>query len=195
MLNNRSLILAGWIVTSTVVSAADPGPPKYFRSDGGIAGPAAGCLPDHFDAPGVLQWRTPLDSGHSTPVRCDGKIVLTTYRAAGEELATVAIDETTGKVAWKRVAPAGRVEAFHRASGSPAASAPAWDGRRLYVFFGSYGLLCYVPNGTQVWARPLGPFQDEYGATSSPVLVDDKIILQEDHDIDSFLMALSRNTG
>jgi len=195
MLNNRSLILAGWIVTSTIVSAADPGPPKYFRSDGGVAGPAAGRLPDHFDAPGVLRWRTPLDSGHSTPVRCDGKIVLTTYRAAGEELATVAIDETTGKVAWKRVAPAGRVEAFHRASGSPAASAPAWDGRRLYVFFGSYGLLCYEPNGTQVWARPLGPFQDEYGATSSPVLVDDKIILQEDHDIDSFLMALSRNTG
>jgi len=41
----------------------------------------------------------------------------------------------------------------------------------------------------------MGSFQDEFGASSSPVLVGDKVILSEDHDIDSFLIALNQNNG
>jgi outer membrane protein assembly factor BamB len=168
---------------------------SYFRSDAGVAGPAAGPLPDHFDAPGALRWRVPIDSGHSTPVLVGDKIVLTTYRAAAEELATAALSQETGKQIWRRVVSTGAVEQFHRASGSPAAATPACDGQRLYVFFGSYGLICYDAEGKTIWERRLGPFRDEYGAGSSPVLVDNRIILEEDHDLDSFLMALDRNTG
>ena len=75
---------------------------------------------------------------------------------------------------------------------SPAAATPACDGERVYVFFGSYGLLCYDLAGQKLWERPMGPFRDEYGAGSSPILVDGKIILQEDHDLDSFLAALEQ---
>jgi outer membrane protein assembly factor BamB len=152
-------------------------------------------LPDRFDAPGALHWRVPMDPGHSTPVLFGDKVILTTYRAAAQELATVALNQETGKPVWKRVVSAGAIEQFHLASGSPAAATPACDGQRLYVFFGSYGLICYDAEGETIWERRLGPFRDEYGAGSSPVLVDDKIILQEDHDLDSFLMALDRKTG
>jgi outer membrane protein assembly factor BamB len=65
----------------------------------------------------------------------------------------------------------------------------------LFVFFGSYGLICYDLDGKPVWENRLGPFQDEYGAGSSPVLVEDKIILNQDHDVNSFLMAFNRHTG
>jgi outer membrane protein assembly factor BamB len=41
----------------------------------------------------------------------------------------------------------------------------------------------------------MGPFQDEYGSASSPILIDDKVIIQQDHDVDSFLMALDRTSG
>jgi outer membrane protein assembly factor BamB len=63
------------------------------------------------------------------------------------------------------------------------------------VFFGSYGLICYSVAGKKVWEHPLGPFQDEFGAASSPVLVDGKLILAQDHDVDSFVMALDGATG
>jgi outer membrane protein assembly factor BamB len=109
-------------------------------------------------------------------------------------LSTVALDRATGEVRWTRRAPAESIEPFHPV-GSPAASTPAWDGQRLVVFFGSYGLLCYDRDGKLLWSKPMGPFQNEYGASSSPILVGDKVILNQDHDIDSFLLAVERKTG
>ena len=41
----------------------------------------------------------------------------------------------------------------------------------------------------------MGPFQDEFGASSSPVLIGDKVVLNEDHDIDSFITAVDKKTG
>ena len=40
-----------------------------------------------------------------------------------------------------------------------------------------------------------GNFRDEYGAGSSPILFDGRIILNQDHDIDSFLAAYDCATG
>jgi outer membrane protein assembly factor BamB len=167
----------------------------YFRSNGGIADPGAGSLPDHLDAPRALLWRAESDPGHSSPIRCGGRIVLTTYRAAEQELATVAFDEKTGQLAWKQPITPGKIEEFHRVTGSPAAATPACDGEHLYVFFGSYGLICYDLDGHKVWEHKMGPFQDEYGASSSPVVVDDKVILNEDHDTGGFLVAFDRASG
>ena len=41
----------------------------------------------------------------------------------------------------------------------------------------------------------MGPFRDEYGAGSSPIVFDGKIILNQDHDIDNFLIALDCAKG
>ncbi|MGE0376467.1 MAG: PQQ-binding-like beta-propeller repeat protein, partial [Planctomycetaceae bacterium] len=100
----------------------------------------------------------------------------------------------TGEQLWRQVCPATRLEEFH-ATGSPAACTIASDGQHLYVFFGSYGLLCYDLDGGLKWDKQLGPFQDEFEAASSPVLADGKIILNEDHDVDSFLIAVDAATG
>jgi len=167
----------------------------YFRSDAGIAGTGSGPLLDRFDAPAKLRWRTPVDSGQSTPIVSNGRIFLTTYRASDRELATVALDQKSGQVLWKQKAPVERIEELHPTMGSPAAATPACDGERLFVFFGSFGLFCYDLDGRKLWEHAFGPFRDEYGASSSPVLVDDKVILCEDHDIDSFLIALDARTG
>jgi outer membrane protein assembly factor BamB len=56
-------------------------------------------------------------------------------------------------------------------------------------------MLCYDLEGQLLWERPMGPFQDEFGASSSPVLLDGKVFLNEDHDVDSFLIALDQKTG
>ncbi len=41
----------------------------------------------------------------------------------------------------------------------------------------------------------MGPFQDEFGAASSPILVDDKVVINQDHDVDSFITALDQKSG
>ena len=41
----------------------------------------------------------------------------------------------------------------------------------------------------------MGPFEDDFGAASSPVLAGDKVILNEDHDSGSFLIAVDKLTG
>lgn len=189
------VLTQGTLLTATLLAgAAGDSNLKYFRSDAGVASPGAGPLPERFDAPGALRWRVPINSGHSTPILCQDKIILTTYRDAEQELATVALDQQTGRLLWKRVAATDRIEPVHK-TGNPAASTPAYDGQRLYVFFGSQGLTCFDLDGKKVWDHPLGPFQQEFGAASSPVLVDDKVILHEDHDINSFVMAIDRSTG
>lgn len=189
--NLLQCLIRAWLGAAALTAPAAER--AYFRSDLGIA--LDQRLPAQLGAEGVRRWRTVLDSGHSTPVISAGKVFLTTFRAEERKLATVALDADTGRVLWERKAPASRLEPFHPATGSPAGASPACDGERLYVFFGSYGLICYTLDGETVWELPLGPFQDEFGASSSPVLFGESLFLCEDHDLDSFLLALDRRTG
>lgn len=185
------LCLVSALFASACVGRAQE--PDYFRARDGVAAEET-KLPDDFQQDGQLLWRTELLPGHSSPCVAGDRVVVTTYDAEKEALATVALDVATGEVLWSRPAPIERLEPFHRA-GSPAASSPATNGRQIFVFFGSYGLLCYDLDGKLLWDRKMGPFQDEFGASSSPILVDDKVILLEDHDVDSFLIAIDQKSG
>jgi len=175
--------------------AGPKGAPVFFRSDSGIASADCGPLPDGFGAPTKLRWRTQIDSGQSTPVVLGDRVFLTTYRASDHELATVDLDRKSGQVLWKQKASAARIEELHPTMGNPATATPACDGERVFVFFGSFGLICYDLEGHKIWEQALGPFRDEYGSASSPMLVEDKIVLCEDHDVDSFLIAFDARTG
>lgn len=187
---NSAAFLALLMARATVCHAASPTDLSYFRHDGGTAGDEQ-KLPDRLDE-STQQWRIPLGSGHSTPCVSGDAIYVTTFD--GGRLATVALDRQTGRRRWTQPAPTTRVELYHTTS-SPAAATPACDGKRVYVFFGSYGLLCYDLDGGLVWSREIGPFQDEFGSASSPILVDGKLIISADHDVDSFVMALDAASG
>jgi outer membrane protein assembly factor BamB len=167
---------------------------SYFRSNHGLADSSCGALPSQFDAPGTLRWRVPLDPGHATPILSEGRIFLTAYQEESNELTVLALDANTGRILWRNGVTVSQVERTHPL-GSPATATPACDGRRVYVFFGSYGLLAFDLNGKKLWEFRAGPFQDEYGAGSSPILVGDKVILNQDHDVDSFLMAVNAASG
>ena len=187
----RRAALGAW---AAALVAATAGENKYFRSDHGVAGPAAGALPADLNAPAALRWRVPLPPGHSSPIVSGGRIFLTTYTAADHELATVALDEATGRQLWRRPIKVSQVERTH-SLGSPATATPACDGERVFAFFGSHGLLAYDLSGRPLWEFRAGPFQDEYGAASSPILAAGRVILNQDHDKDSFLLAVDAATG
>ena len=179
------------IVQAAVLHAGDD--VAWFRRDHGVA-PEGMRLPTEFGEGDGRLWRVELPPGISTPCLSGDSIFVTTFLAESKELATLALERTTGKIRWKQVAPVKNLEAFHTV-GSPASSTPACNGSQVFSFFGSYGLLCYDLNGNLLWERAMGPFQDEFGASSSPVLIDGKVILNEDHDISSFIIALDMKTG
>ena len=183
----RLLISAGMVLCSSA-SAQES---QYFRKDSGVL--ADQTLPDDFSK-AELKWRTPLPGGISTPCVVGDRVLLTTWDADKSELATVALDRKSGKQLWKQISPVREIEQVHPV-GNPASASPASNGRQVFCFFGSYGLLCYDLDGKLLWKRELGPFQDEFGASSSPVLADGMVVLNEDHDVDSFLIAIDQKTG
>jgi len=145
MPDNRYHILI-WLELALMVGAASaaqaPDPARsFFRSNRGVE-IDSGPLPERFDAPGALRWRVELDPGHSTPIFCGDRIFLTTYREGAKELAAVALDKRTGRTLWRQPVVVRQVEQTHTL-GSPATATAACDGRRVYVFYGSYGLLGY----------------------------------------------------
>src|SRR5580704_17143069 len=132
----------------------------YFRHDSGVANDDHQSLPEQLDA-GHSLWKQPLPEGHSTPCIAGDRIFVTGHE--DRELSTTALDRATGKVLWKQALRVDQLEPVHT-EGSPAAATPACDGRLVYVFFGSFGLLCYDLGGTPVWSKKLAPFRDEFGS-------------------------------
>ncbi len=149
-------------------------------------------LPDKIAPSTNVVWKIALPPGHSSPVVVGERIYLTAER--DKRLWTLALDCKDGRVLWEREAPARALEAIH-AIGSHAQSTPAADHEHVISFFGSCGLFCYDREGKLLWQRSMGPFKNDFGAGSSPILVGDRVLLCQDHDQDSFLMALDKRSG
>jgi outer membrane protein assembly factor BamB len=150
-------------------------------------------LPTEIGPDKNVLWKVALPPGHSSPIVFGDRIYLTAVRDK-KQLLTMALDRATGKVLWEVEAPYKELERIH-AIGSYAQGTPATDGERIVSFFGSCGLFCYDTAGKLLWYLPLGPFKNYLGAGSSPIIVGDGVILNQDHDLDSFLIAVDKRTG
>ncbi|MEX2172925.1 MAG: PQQ-binding-like beta-propeller repeat protein, partial [Pirellulaceae bacterium] len=150
-------------------------------------------LPTDIGPDKHVLWKTELPPGHSSPAIVGDKIFLTAVRDK-EHLETICLDRVSGKILWRAEAPHQSLEKIH-GIGSYAQPSPAADAERVVVLFGSSGLYCYDHAGKPLWQRPMGPFNDDFGAASSPILVEDRVILCQDHDTGSFLAAYDRETG
>ncbi len=183
-----ALVCGGFLMGGTAWGENWP----QFRGPSGTAVADGRPLPAQMGPENNVVWKVPLPLGHSSPVVFGDRIYLTAVR--GPALLTMALDAATGKVLWEAPAPHERREKIH-AIGSYAQPTPATDGSVVVSFFGSSGLLCYDKSGKQLWHLKMGPFKNEFGAASSPLIVGDTVILGGDHDQDSFLLAVDRQTG
>ena len=156
-------------------------------------GVAAGPIVERPSLDDNLLWKTPLPTGHSSPVITSDKIYVTAVE--NEKLYTLALKRETGEFLWRREAPRPRRSELHQ-DNDAASPTPASDGENLYVFFGDFGLLSYGPDGNERWRVPLGPFVNIRGMASSPVVEDGKAFLVLDDDSGhSFLIAVDAETG
>ncbi len=187
-----------WIVSCLMAIMSEHVPAneswKQFRGNDGTARSLSPeKLPDQLDPAKNLAWKAALPPGHSSPIVVGDRIFLTAIRD-DDQLLTIGLERTTGRILWIAVAPHKELEKIHRI-GSHAQPTPATDGERVVSFFGSCGLFCYDLSGRLLWHRAMGPFNNDFGAANSPLIVDDWVILGQDHDLDSFLMAIDKRTG
>jgi len=164
-----------------------------FRGPRGGQAVGEAPLPVEIGPDRGVRWRTALPPGHSSPVVIGEKIFLTAVRDQ-EHLETVCLERATGKILWRVEAPHQQLEQIH-GIGSYAQPTPAADETRVVVLFGSCGLFCYDHAGQLLWHQPMGPFNDEFGAASSPILAGDRVLVAQDHDTGSFVAAYDAQTG
>ena len=131
--------------------------------------------------------------GHSSPAIWSDHIFLTAVE--NNTLVVLALRRRDGMLLWRHTAPSDQLEKVHPFS-NVAASTPATDGQRVYMYFGSYGLLAHDFTGKEVWRKPLLAPPTQFGAATSPIVVDGKVILQRDgNDGNSELLAFDARTG
>ncbi|NIP25120.1 MAG: PQQ-binding-like beta-propeller repeat protein [Phycisphaerae bacterium] len=169
---------------------------NQFRGPNGQGVVESARIPIHFGPDSNVLWKTAIGAGHSSPVIWNNRIFLTAYDSANKkELITLGIDRENGKILWRQVVQSETQVRFHPLN-NPASSTLAADEKQVYVYFGTYGLLCYDHAGKKIWQRKIEAPKSKYGMATSPILHENKVILVLDGDGGSSrLLAVNRDTS
>jgi outer membrane protein assembly factor BamB len=109
----------------------------------------------------------------------------------------ICLDRNTGDVLWQQTAQSEVPHEGHRDDHSFASHTPVTDGQHIYAWFGSRGLHCYNMDGKKIWSRDVLKMRtrNAFGEASSPAIHGDTIVVNCDHEGQSEIFALNKNTG
>lgn len=185
----RTIVCSSWLIALSLLASSRADIPPNSGSDlptkwNEFRGPGGSGVAPSADPPTAIElsratWKVAVPPGHSSPVLSEQLVILTAVEQ--KRLVTIAVRRADGTLVWKQPAPEVPLESVHETS-SPAASTPFVDSSRIYVYFGSYGLICYDLEGTVVWQRPLPTPKSLYGCATSPIVVGDQLIVVLDND-------------
>lgn len=178
-----------------VCTAKDPLNWPAFRGPNGSGISDSATPPVKFGPTENVLWTSDVPWSPSSPCVWGQRLFLTTFNAG--KLEVRCHDLKTGRLLWTRVAPAEKFEEFHATEGSPAASTPVTDGRRVISYFGSCGLICHDFDGKELWRLPLPPAQTAggFGSGVSPIIAGDYVILTRDQMKNSSILAVRLRDG
>jgi len=167
-----------------------------------------------------IRWKTALPGkGHSTPVIWGDRIFLTSAAAFGEakeeehehsdgdhdnlnpefqqRSVVLAINRDDGSILWEKIVDEERPHESTHVTGSWASCSPVTDGEYVIASFGSRGIYCLDIRGELAWKKDLGDMKVKHGhgEGSSPALHGDTVVINWDHEGDSFAVALDKHTG
>jgi outer membrane protein assembly factor BamB len=180
------------VVATVVLSSLAAAEWPQFRGPNS-SGIGDGKPPVEFGPSQNVLWKTAVGSGLSSPIIAKGRVFLTEFDRATKQLSTLCIDQRTGKILWRRPVAPPEIEKVHEIS-SPAAPTPATDGERVYVYFGSYGLVSYDLDGKVLWERRLPLPQNIYGAVASPIVAGDLVVLNHQGK-EAYLLGVNHRDG
>lgn len=169
-----------------------------FRGPNGAGQSDAESIPSEWTKNDYV-WQTPLPGvGHSSPVIWGDELFITSGDSQTGEQILLAFDVNTGKQLWERRIASGTY-GMHR-DNSYATSTPAIDAEQLYMLWldgDKVTLAAFTHDGTAVWRRPIGSLDEKHGFGTSPIVVNDMVIvINETEDAErSTVLGIDRNTG
>ncbi len=150
--------------------------------------------------PQAAKWVCTLPGeGHSSPVIWDNRVFVTSAEVVSNEKikrSLHAIKTDTGEIAWRASTILG-VNGKH-AKSSFANASPTTDGERVYIAWADterFLVEAFDFGGKKLWSYNLGPFASQHGQGASPILFENLLIMANDQDSDSSIVALHRKTG
>jgi len=173
---------------------------SQFRGPDGSSIATDSGYPTALADPASLAWKCPLPGGGvAGPIVVDGRVIVTSSGGYKQDrLYVSAFDAKSGEPRWERQFWATGRTLCHPTS-SVAAPTPASDGKRIFAFYSSNDLVCVDLDGNLLWFRGLGhdfpAAANDVGMSSSPVVVDDTVIVQVECQGDSFVAGIDVNTG
>ena len=153
-------------------------------------------VPLDWDVERDTVWRIPLPGkGHASPVVWEDHVFVVTAVENRREL--ICLDRSSGKRKWVATVLTSSRERVHRRN-SLASSTPVTDGEHIFVSFldgDRMYVAAYDFEGKKNWEKYPGVFSSIHGYCSSPILWKDKVIINGDHDGESYIVALEKKTG
>lgn len=209
MNHHRSRLGKSWVVSLLLILISGLSPvwadwPDFRgpRGDGHVVAPGGKPigLPLTWSETNNIRWKTEIhDHGISSPVVMNGQVWLTAATKSGSDYFAIGVDEATGKILFDE-------KIFHTDSPEPlgngasmntyATPSPVIEAGRVYVHYGSAGTACLdTKTGKVIWKRNDLPCRHYRGASSSPVLFENLLILTFDGADLQYLTALDKKTG
>lgn len=170
-------------------------------------------LPTKWTATENIAWKVPIPGiGHSSPIVLGDKIFVTTClvddgsgtKPTARQL--MCLNRADGKVVWSQTVCSTPLEKKHTLN-SFASGTPVTDGETVFVTFfesdsddekinrGQMVVAAYDLSGKRLWIVRPGRFSSTHGYCSSPVLFEDLVIVNGDHDGDAYLVGLKKSDG
>ncbi|MEZ6127791.1 MAG: PQQ-binding-like beta-propeller repeat protein [Planctomycetaceae bacterium] len=163
-----------------------------------------------------ITWKVAIPgTGHSSPIVWGDRIILSSCEEDQQRRILLCLDRTTGETVWQKTVAESILETKHRLN-SFASGTPATDGKTIYVTFlitdghevpapnvgtprpvtpGEILVAAYDFDGNMLWTTKPGVFTSVHGFCTSPVIFQNLLIVNGDHDGDSYVVALDRQTG
>ncbi len=167
-------------------------------------------VPVHWNGPSGenIVWRTAIPGrAHSSPIVWDDRIFLTSCLEEEAKRVIVCLDRRSGAMLWQQTVLSAPLEKKH-ALNSFASGTPITDGATVYAAFlepefssqtdptpGNLVVAAYDFQGNLKWLQRPGRFASVHGFCSSPILYENLLIVNGDHDGDSFICGLDKETG
>jgi len=187
-----------------------------WRGPSGDGVSAGKGIPTKWSSTENIAWKIAVPGeGHSSPIVWGDKVFLTSSLTEKNKRILLCIDRLSGQTVWQRDVVQSPPETVHRLN-SRASGTPATDGKQVYVTFmraegdeviapnvGSERLItpgkiivaAYDLDGNEKWKTNVGDFLSAHGFNTCPVLFEDLVILNGDHDGNAYLVALDRQSG
>jgi outer membrane protein assembly factor BamB len=187
----KSLLTAGLTLGVLALSA---GAQEWtrFRGPNGTGISQAKTIPTEITAADI-NWKAELPGvGHSSPVLWGDRVFLTTSGDGGG-LTVLCLNTADGKQRWRHDFP---LQPFAKHKFNTFASAtPAVTEKAVFVVWNEpehYFLTALDHEGNQLWQHDFGPFVSQHACGTSPIVLEDKVILGGEQDGQQFVPGSTR---